>query len=475
MSHLRTILLSAGMISFLFTKAQDSLHKITPISSKYIAQVSKKAQSIEHQLDIKTSRLIRKWKKTENRIIRRCGSGDSLKIKALFLERQEGLDNLQIQLSDSEKFQNYIPEVDTIWTSLKLLQSNSTLIGSKMAEGTLDNSLNIMKGLDNQLRKSQAVKEFIKARKEQWISKLSTLPLGREIKKLDKLSYYYSQQINQYKALLKDRKKAEKKALSLLSRSKIFKDFMAKNSQFAKLFRLPANDPSNITSLANLQNRSQINDFIQRQVETGSSNARDEIQGNMREGQEYLSKIKRRIDQVGGSSSEDVVPKGFKPNSQRTKSFWNRLDVGFDVQSQKSANIFPASSDLGAFVGFKIRDNLQVGIGGSYRIGLGSSIRHIHISSEGIRIKSYLDLRLKKSFGIFGGYEKFYLPISRMIGQDSTLSRVQNSGLIGLSKVVSLRSGIFKRTKLLLLWDFLSYHQKPISRQIIFRVSYSIK
>jgi hypothetical protein len=44
---------------------------------------------------------------------------------------------------------------------------------------------------------------------------------------------------------LKDHKKAERKAIELLSKTKLFKDFMRKNSMLASLFRLPGdqNDP----------------------------------------------------------------------------------------------------------------------------------------------------------------------------------------------------------------------------------------
>jgi hypothetical protein len=51
----------------------------------------------------------------------------------------------------------------------------------------------------------------------------------------------------------------------------------------------------------------------------------------------------------------------------------------------------------------------------------------------------------------------------------------QQSGLIGISKVVSVKSKFFKNTKLQLLWDFLSYQQVPQNQAIVFRVGYNIK
>jgi len=45
--------------------------------------------------------------------------------------------------------------------------------------------------------------------------------------------------------------------------------------------------------------------------------------------------------------------------------------------------------------------------------------------------------------------------------------------LIGISKMVSLKTKFFKKTKLQLLWDFLSGDQLPIAQPILFRVGYS--
>jgi hypothetical protein len=49
----------------------------------------------------------------------------------------------------------------------------------------------------------------------------------------------------------------------------------------------------------------------------------------------------------------------------------------------------------------------------------------------------------------------------------------QESGLIGMSKVIDVRSKILKKTKVQLLWDFLSYRQIPKPTAILFRVGYN--
>ena len=53
------------------------------------------------------------------------------------------------------------------------------------------------------------------------------------------------------------------------------------------------------------------------------------------------------------------------------------------------------------------------------------------------------------------------------------LNAWQQSGLIGLSKVLSLKTKFFKKTKLQLLWDFLSYQQVPATKPFLFRIGYT--
>jgi hypothetical protein len=95
------------------------------------------------------------------------------------------------------------------------------------------------------------------------------------LKKLNKQVYYYSEQLNEYKAMLTDHKKAERKAIELLSKTKLFKDLHAKSSMLASLFRLPGdpNDPLSQAGLAGLQTRVQVNNLIQQQIGAGGPNA----------------------------------------------------------------------------------------------------------------------------------------------------------------------------------------------------------
>jgi hypothetical protein len=91
-------------------------------------------------------------------------------------------------------------------------------------------------------------------------------------------------------------------------------------------------------------------------------------------------------------------------------------------------------------------------------------------------LRSFLDVKMKGSFYASGGFEYNYQPpaimISSPIGGGQGASW-QQSGLVGVSKVISIKSKFFKKTKLQLLWDFLSYEQVPRTQALKFRVGYN--
>lgn len=163
----------------------------------------------------------------------------------------------------------------------------------------------------------------------------------------------------------------------------------------------------------------------------------------------------------------------FKPNHQKTKGFFKRLEFGTSLQTTHSSYYFPTTSDFGLSIAYKLNDNNDLGIGASYKVGWGNDLRHMHFSSQGIGLRSFFDIQMSKKIYASGGFEcNYQQPI--VSGQQLMhLNNWQQSGLIGISKVIQMNTKLFKKTKLQLLWDFLSYRQIPRTQPLIFRVGYS--
>jgi hypothetical protein len=344
--------------------------------------------------------------------------------------------------------------------------------------------------LQDKFQQAEEIKKFIRERRQQLKEQLEKLGLVKQLKRFNKQAYYYAAQLKEYKEILKDSKKRERKAIELLSKTKLFQDFMRKNSMLASLFRIPGdpNDPAYMASLAGLQTRVQVNNLIQQQIAAGGPNAQSQFQLNMQAVQSQLQQLKNKISQYGRGSSDDIMPEGFKPNDQKTKSFFKRLEYGTNIQSQRATNFFPVTSDIGLSLGYKLNDKSVIGVGASYKMGWGRGWNNIRISNQGVGLRSFIDWKIPSPFGgvggdlwMSGGYEQNYKTAFSDFNQLRDINAWQTSGLIGFSKMISLHSpkggageGLFKKTKLQLLWDFMSYQQVPRTQPIVLRIGYSL-
>ena len=422
--------------------SQDSLR----IVNSYVNEVSRKAAGIESKLDKRPEKALHILEKIESRMKRKLSRIDSVKVKEIFSNGPK------ITKGELPK---YIPSLDTMTSALKFLNQNP--------------ALDKVNQLQSQFANAEQVQKLLKERRDYLKSQLANLGFAKELKRLNKELYYYSAQVNAYKSLLKDKKKREKKALELLSKNKHFKEFMRKNSQLESMFRLPGSEPATQASLAGLQTRAQVNTLIQQQVGPGGM---QQFRQNIQDAQAQIQQLKNKILSSGASSSDDIMPEGFRPKNQKTKSFWQRLEYGTNVQTTKSNGWFPVTSDVGLSVGYKL-DKSIFGIGASYKLGWGKDIRSINITHQGVGVRSFVDIKLKGSFWISGGYEMNYRASFNSIDVLKELNAWQQSGLIGMSKTVSIKSKVFKKTKLMLLWDFLSYQQVPMTQSLVFRVGYN--
>lgn len=464
------LFLHTGALSFCQSKIDSLLGKIDP--QKWSASIEKRAAKLEDKLVAKSQKTLNKLQKQEEKIYRRMLQGkDSLEAKASLAGIKNKYQALQDKIKNpsvSKVAGQYISKLDTLNTALKFLDQNGVT-------GKVKDALSKTQSLQDKFQQAEEIKKFVRERRQQLKEQLEKLGLVKQLKKYNKEVYYYSEQIKEYKEILKDSKKTERKAIELLSKTKLFKDFMRKNSMLASLFRLPGDpdDPLAQANLAGLQTRAQVNNIMQQQIASGGPNAQQQFQQNMQSAQSQLNQLKNKITQSGGSSSDDIMPEGFKPNNQKTKSFWKRMELGTNFQTQNATNYFPVTSDVGLSLGFKPNDKSVIGFGASYKVGMGRGWNHIRITNEGVGIRSFVDWKIKGSFWVSGGYEQNYKTAFNDFDQLKDFSSWQQSGLLGLSKVVSLKTKFFKKTKIQLLWDFLSYQQVPRTQPVLFRVGYS--
>ncbi|MET0463510.1 MAG: hypothetical protein ABW007_10160 [Chitinophagaceae bacterium] len=474
----RCLLLLCGVfLSVLVYAQEDTTQKSPFIDGKYLISVREKAAKLEAQLDSKSQKVLSAFLRKEEKMRRKLARKDSTAASRIFSGTADAYSQVKSKLQSPGELSGYIPSIDTLATSLKFLEQNPQWLKGIAGDASkLPAAIQNVNELKSKFRGAEDVQQFLKERRQYLKDQLANLGFAKELKSLSKEAYYYQAQVNEYKQVLKDHKKAEKKAMELLSKTQLFKDFMRKNSQLASLFRLPTtdpNDPNMAASLAGLQTRTQVNGLVQQQISAGGPNAQAQFNQNMQQAQAQMNQLKQKLQQLGGGGENLDMPRGFKPNSQRTKTFLQRIEYGTTIQSQKANGFWPVTSDIALTAGYKLNDNSIIGIGAGYKMGWGRSISRVKITHEGMSLRSFIDVGLKRSFWITGGYEMNYREGFDRIAQLKDRSGWQESGLIGISKVVDMRSKLLKKTKVQLLWDFLSCKQLPKPAPIQFRIGYT--
>lgn len=450
--------------------AQDSTKGI-PLA--YLQQASARLEGLSQKLDQKTQKALAQIEKGDQKIYKKLLRKDSTKAAQFFSQSKQKYEALKQKLKGVAAPPAYSAYLDTLKTSIQFLSSNPALLASIKGSKEATEALSKVKEWEGALGKGESLKTFLQERKTYLREHLGNLPFTKELKNLNKRAYYYSAQIKEYEEMLKDKKKLERKAMELLSKNKAFQDFMKKNSGLASLFRMPGSeDGSGGPSLQGLQTRAQVSSLVQGRIAAGGPNAGDQVRANLQAARAQLAQFKDKAVKFGGGSSDIYMP-DFTPNDQKTKSFFKRVEVGTNLQTQKAKHYFPVTSDLGLSLGYKLNDRSIVGVGASYKLGLGTGWNNIAISHQGAGFRSFVDYKLKGSLFVSGGYEQNYRAVFNSIQALADYSAWQNSGLIGISK--KYKAGNKLKGNMQLLWDFMSYQQVPRTDAIIFRVGYSFK
>jgi len=475
---------------------QDSpsaIDKIANFPSSFFKKVNNKTASLEDRLTKQTEKYLHKLARKEARLKKKLYKIDSAAAKQAFAADPEKQYDALIQKLKSTPGGNadklsgaYMPYVDSLKGTLSFLNKNPELLNqSKVLPADVQNSLSQLQQLQGKMQSADEIKQFIQQRKQNiknYLGQYTHLPGGitNEFNSYSKEAYYYSQQLKEYKDILNDPDRAMKTALSVLNKVPAFTSFMKKNSMLASLFNIPgaagSGDPTQ--AVTGMQTRDQVMQAFQNQAGATGPNVNSMIQQNVQSAQGQVNTLKDKLNSLGGGGNGELDMPNFKPNTQRTKSFFQRLEYGTNIQSAQSSYFFPTTTDLGLSVGYKLNNKSTIGIGASYKMGWGKDFRHINITQEGVGLRSFLDVKLKGSFYASGGFEYNYqqpfdglVPPSR-VGETGP-NAWQQSGLIGITKILSLKSKVLKKSRLQLLWDFLSYQQRPQTQAFKFRIGYN--
>lgn len=452
---------------------QDTTFSISRVPQKYASQINNKIEKYSSRLNCKAEKTLTKLSRWENKIHLLLEKANPEAAERLFGNNQTTFNSLLQKIKEGKVIAaNYTAQydgyVDKLSTGIKYLEQQETEANSKLT-APLKNADKQMQNLQQDLGQTEYIKVFIKERKKQLFDEsMKYIGNSRYLTKINKESYYYVATLKNYKEIFSDTKKTEAAVKEALNKIPAFQEFMQKNSQLASLFSLPGNSAGTAQSLAGLQTRASVQGLIQQRIASGGPNALAQVQQNLAAAHGEIDKLKDKINKAGGGSSDVEMP-DFKPNSQKTKTFFRRLEYTADVQFGKANNLLPSAADIGLGIGYLLNDKSSIGVGVSYKMGMGS-IQHISITHQGLGFRSYGDYKIKGTFFISGGYEMNYNAAFKKIEQLKDYNAWQRSALLGVSKKYKISKKVKGEMKL--LYDFLARDHVPVSQPVVFRMGY---
>jgi hypothetical protein len=300
--------------------------------------------------------------------------------------------------------------------------------------------------LQGQLAGAETLQALIADRQQLMRQNFFQYPgLKKLLGKYAKQAYYYKAKLTEYKALLSNRKKAEATALHLLRKIPAFKKFIAKNSYLGNLLSPPVD---------NAGSYGQTNDYVTALINSNGPGAMQQIRNNIQAGQSQLEQLKAKLG-AGAVNSNDIP--SFKPNEMRKTSFFKRLSFGTNYQITAARGAAPQTLDIALQAAYKFNKNTQAGLGISYRLGFGKSIRQLAFTSEGLGLRSFFDSRLKGSMYASGGFELQYSTRFYNLRQLQKTNYWSQVALAGLSKKMSIGKKLGGGISI--LYNFLAHTQ----------------
>jgi hypothetical protein len=456
------------------SSTQKAASIIDQLSEGRLNSLHRKYHKLQTRISSYSKRSLQQMEKEEQKLTKMSAHGDSLnqkngsgsiaaKYAAMIQKTQNSAGN-----TSGASLNQYLPGLDSLQTALAFLEKTGPKIpgvpSGKLAQ--IQGLSAQLKSLQGQVQTTGNIKRFLQERKQILKNQFDKLGMPGKLKNINKQVYYYHAQINEYKSLINNPEKLEKKLLSMIRDVPAFKDFISRNSLLAQLFPVPSGYGT-ANALVGLQTRGSMQQQLTQRLGTGT-NPQQYLQQQVSLAQNELNGLKDKVNKLGGGGSDMAMPE-FKPNNQKTKSFWNRIEYGLNVQSQKTNALLPVTSDIALTAGYKLNDKSTVGVGTGYKLGWGNNISNIHITSQGISLRSYVDIKMKGSIWITGGYEYNYQQEFEKLDQLKDVNAWQKSGLIGLTKKYKVGK---KTGNLQLLWDFLSYSQIPKTQALKFRIGY---
>jgi hypothetical protein len=470
--------------------------KLANFPTQLFGKIGSQSADLNKQLTARTQKYLSKMARQEQQMRQKLALVDPGAAQRLFANSQQQYAALAAQVRGDTGHRTvrlsgrYIPYVDTLQGAMSFLQQYPQVLAKGSGVGNvsgltapigtvqtkLQGAANQFQALQAKMQDADMVKAYVQSRQQMisaYIAQHTQFAgvLGKPLAGMQQEQYYYSQRVQQYKAMLSDPGALAQQALAIVGKLPAFQNFMKTHSQLGSLFHLPGNY-SSIQDMHNVQTKEQVAAAVKSQVSASGSAGAAALQSSLQSAQSQLDGYKEKLSKLGIGNGDAPMP-NFKPNDQKTKTFLKRLQFGFNFQTTHTSNFYPSLLSLGVSLGYQLGHSNVIGVGAAYELGTGNGVNDIRFTSQGLGLRSFINIKMKGSLSVSGGFEYNYTTPFTTYQQLRQIQYWQRSGLIGVTKTISTKSKLLKQTTLSLLWDFLSYQNVPPTEPVIFRMGYT--
>jgi hypothetical protein len=471
------LILSMAMACYARASDTTAIPPGPNIDPRALQKLNSSYADMNQSLGNNSLQFVNQLQKQEAKLKAQLARKDSSRAAQLFAGSEDVYARLRAKLQTGQNLglpvsslTSYISKLDSIGTALRWMPAATSL-----SAGNLQKAQAVageVGQLQGKLQAAGEIQQYAQQRAQQLKDQLASYGMGKTLLGMSKAVYYYQQRVAQYKSLLNDKQKWQDAALTAIRQLPAIQSIMLKHSWLSQLFPAPAG-AGTVAGLAGSQTASSVAAELKQRLGGLSTDPIAYMQQQVGGSQGQIDQAQSKLSSVGSvaGASEVTVP-DFTPNSQKTKTFFRRLELGFNIQSAKSSILLPTTSSLALTAGYKLSDKATVGVGAAYNIGWGNSLSHIQVSSQGVSLRSFLDVKVKGGFWITGGFEyNYYNSFTQFSDLITNSSTWEKAALLGVTKKYKIGS---RSGNLQLLYDLLSKDHIPQTQPLIFRVGYQL-
>ena len=445
-------------------------------SEKYVTLKVHALDKYSKRIDRQQQRLLFKLKNKEKKFQSRlANSKDSLLAKSLnqsvvsfdSISQLIGSESLAAQRSSISSRSHKV--IDTLKAIQCYAQRQLRGISSSLP---VANQTEKLQSLQQRLAWQEHMNDLIDQRSKQ-LQGIAQQKGGKlaQFTPIQKTLYYAKSRMTAYKRMADDPSLAEEKALEYLEGTEGFSQALQNAGGASSGSSMQSAKTVEDLERMGFQTKRQVNAGLKEKFGEGTGAMQQSMAGQVSDWQESLQKpladVKKAQKDISGAKTEIASTasnlKGtrqgarqgarlsFKPNPMRGLPLTKRLEktYSWNVRRADASTRTPASLEGAAMIGFKHTPKLSYGIGLAVVLGLGKDWNNIHLSMEGIGLRSYAAWQWQWGIGGYAGYERLHKKalfqsgeetISPLYPQKHSTEKYNESVLLGLTKSYRINS-----------------------------------